>query len=99
MPTIFIKVITTGNHASAESQLKSAIQTLLNDAGVYDVAFTPLSSYWKSPECSELNCQITTNLSLETIQKLFADTWLSDTADIRWSVIHLPHTSFLWISA
>ena len=68
-------------------------------AGVFEIVFSPLVAYWKSSGQGELLCQIRTDLPLDTVQKLFADTWQADTADIRWSNIHLPASSFLWISA
>jgi len=98
MPYIFIRTITTAYNPSAEQQVKSAIQKILHDAGVHDIRFSSYSAYWKIPECGELICQIQTDLPLQTVQRLFANTWQADTADSRRSTIYLPGTSFLWIS-
>ena len=99
MTQIFIRAITTSFRASTEKEVTTAIQELLNNAGVFEIIFSPLAAYWKSTEQGELLCQIRTDLPLDTIQKLFADTWQADTADIQWSNIYLPASSFLWISA
>lgn len=99
MTHIFIRAITTTFSASTEKEVTTAIQELLNNAGVFEIVFSPLVAYWKSSGQGELLCQIRTDLPLDTVQKLFADTWQADTADIRWSNIHLPASSFLWITA
>ena len=99
MTQIFIRAITTSFSASTEKEVTTTIQELLNNAGVFEIIFSPLAANWKSTEQRELHCQIRTDLPLDTIQKRFADTWQADTADIQWSNIYLPASSFLWISA
>jgi hypothetical protein len=97
MPQIFIRVITTSFSASTETEVTNAIRKYLNGAGIHDIVFSAFVPYWKFSEHGELSCQVRTDLPLSKVQQLFADTWKGDTADSRWSTIHLPQTSFLWI--
>ena len=95
---IYLKAITSIYSVSAETQTQSEIRRLLSTIGISDITASPLVRYWKSKECGELTCQFTTSLPLSIIQQQFANRWESDTADSRWSTIHLSNVSFLWIS-
>ena len=96
--TVYLRAITHKFSLSAEIQAHTEIRAILDSLGLSGIHLSPLTHYWKSPECGELTCQFETAIPLDIIQKQFADTWKADTADSRWSTIHLSSVSFLWIS-
>ena len=98
MKEIYCRIITTDYTPATENTVKDFVTRTLAPLGISPIAFPPFVTYWKNPGQGELTFHFLTQTSLETIQRLFADTWQSDTADTRWSQIHCPHAVFLWIS-
>ena len=96
--TVYLRANTHEYSLSAEKEAHEEIRNILEDLGLSDVQISPLTRYWKSPTCGELTCQFETAISIETIQKQFADTWKADTADSIWSTVYPRSISFLWIS-
>ena len=98
MTKYYMRVITTKCDFSVEDQLLHSVRKLLQEIDIGDISFQRFIPYWKTEGFGELNCQFSSDNSLEIIQSLFATHWDSNTADSRWSNIRLPHASFLWIS-
>ena len=98
MNTIYCRIITDTYSTAAEESVKEFLSQQLNALGISSVVFSSYIPYWKEPHQGELSAHFLTQISLETIQSQFADTWQADTADSRWSKIHCPHAVFLWIS-
>ena len=98
MKEIYCRIITTTSTPATEEAVKHFVTSTLSPLGISPIAFRSFVPYWKDPGQGELSFQFLTQIPLDTIQSLFADTWQSDTADIQWSQIHCPNTAFLWIS-
>lgn len=98
MNKIYCRIITENYSTAAEESVKEFVSQRLSSLGISTAVFSSYVPYWKEPRQGELSAHFLTQLPLEAVQSQFADTWRSDTADIRWSHIHCPHTVFLWIS-
>ena len=98
MSTIYCRIITEDYNTATEENVKEFVSRQLSSLGIRTVVFSSYVPYWKEPRQGELSAHFLTQLPLKTVQSRFADTWQADTADIRWSHIHCPHSVFLWIS-
>lgn len=94
----FCRIMTRDFSDNSENQVKSFVTDKLASIGIHEITFTQMRAYWKSADQGEISCQFLSEQPLEQIQSLFADTWRSDCADARWSRIHCPHATFMWIS-
>ena len=98
MMQIYFRVITHEFSPDIGYQTRQYLLNELKHVGIHNITFHEFIPYWKNPRLGEFTCQCTATVSLPQIQQLFATDWQFDTADIRWSRIHIPTACFLWIS-
>ncbi|MBE6923600.1 MAG: hypothetical protein E7465_10615 [Ruminococcaceae bacterium] len=66
--------------------------------GITDLHTEPVKVYWKNPGQGELSASFVSALSIEEIRQMLADHWKDESADVRWSRIHVPHAIFIWLT-
>ena len=95
MPKYYLRIIADSCSTITEKALNQYLHSLPMVSRIHT---EPLKSYWKIPEHGEMNCSFISGQSIEEIQAVLADHWEGDNADARWSHIHVPYASFIWLS-
>ena len=95
MTKYFLRIITASDSQDTAEEILSFLQTF---SAVSELYAEPIKPYWKTPEQGELLCSFSSPLPIEKIQAVLAGHWEGDVADARWSQLHLPHSTFLWLT-
>lgn len=95
MTTYFLRIITDCCTRKAEQEVTAFLRALHD---VADIHMEPIQPYWKHPKQGEVQTSFVSTLPMEAIQSVLADRWEGENADSRWSMIHVPHAVFLWLT-
>ena len=97
MNQFYFHIITSAYTPAIVSQIKKDITHQLKNIGIRNVSFLSFEPYQKLSNQGKLICTFSASIPLVSIQSSFADCWHDDTADIRWSKLRIPNTTFLWL--
>ena len=98
MSRIYCRIISEDYAKRTESQIVCFFLEKLKLVDAEDIAFTPLTPYYKIEGTGEMSISFLCRKPLASIQSLFAEVWNSGTADHRQGSIYCPQAVFLWIS-
>ena len=96
MTRYYLRIIADHHSEESEQAIFTFLHSLSDVSSLHTQAIQP---YWKNPGQGEVSASFVSGLSMEKIQGMLADRWESNTADVRWSMIYVPHAAFLWLSA
>ncbi len=98
MKKYFCRIIAADSAQCTERRIIDFFLEKLESIEAEDISFTTLIPYYKIEGTGEMTCSFLCASPPDSVRILFADTWRSDCADQKWSRIHCPQTTFLWIS-